>query len=135
MQLQTYLTFDGTCRDALAFYKKVLGAEIVMLSPYSDLPQDGPMQVGPEHMDRVLHARFLLGGQVMMASDSWPGQPVDHGGFSLSLNLEDKAAAEKIFGALSEGGQVSMPLAKTFWAEFFGVCTDRFGISWMINVD
>ena len=135
MLLQTYVTFDGTCREALEFYRRELGAEIVMVSPYSDLPKDAPMQVGLEHADRVLHARFLLGGQVIMASDSFPGQPVNHSGFSLSLNLEDKTAAETVFDALSNGGQVTMPLAKTFWAELFGVCTDKFGISWMVNVD
>ena len=136
MQLVTYLTFDGTCRDALEFYAETLGGEIIMISPFSDLPDEpGMPPIGPEHANRVLHARMSLGGQILMASDSFPGQPVAHGGYSLSAQFTDIAEAKAKFEAISAGGEVTMPAGPTFWAAYFGVAKDKFGVSWMVNVD
>ena len=136
MELITYLTFDGTCKEALDFYVETFGAEITMSSPFSDLPPDPNMPpLSEDAADRILHARMTIGGTQIYASDSFPGQPVQHGGFSLSAQFDDVSQAEKAFAALSDGGTVTMAAGKTFWAEYFGVVTDKFGVSWMVNVD
>lgn len=132
MQLEPYLFFEGRCEEALEFYRKALGAEVTFLMRYKESPDPGMCPPGGE--DKVMHANLRLGDTTLMASDGLcQGHPVFQG-FSLSLSLPDEAAARRLFAALSEGGQVQMPLEKTFWSRLFGMVADRFGVSWMINV-
>jgi len=133
MQVQPYLFFDGRCEEALEFYRAALGAEVTMLMRFKDSPE--PLLPGmcpPGSEEKVLHANFRIGETTLMASDGRvTGQPVFKG-FSLSLSAPTDAEAQRLFSALGDGGQVQMPLAKTFYASSFGIVADRFGVSWMI---
>ena len=127
----TYLNFDGNCREAMTFYAKCLGGEL-LLTPFSEMPGNHP----PEIKDRIMHARVTKGSPVLMASDMMPGMPFHPGtGFSISIMCESIEEIDRIFAALSEGGEVGMPLADQFWGARFGMLTDKFGIHWMLNFD
>jgi PhnB protein len=131
MQVQPYLFFEGRCAEALEFYQRALGAEVTMLMHYKDSPEPAMVH---GNQDKVMHASFRIGDSTVLASDGrCQGQPSFHG-FSLSLVVVDDAEAERRFAALAEGGQVQMPLAKTFFSSRFGMVADRFGVSWMIVV-
>lgn len=137
MQVQSYLhAFDGRCEEAITFYKQALGAEVIMLMRYKDNPEPPPPGTLTADMaDKVMHASLRIGDSVVMLSDGrCDGSPTGFQGFSLSLNPKDVAEAEGLFAALANGGQVQMPLAKTFWSPCFGMVADRFGVAWMINV-
>ena len=136
MQVQPYLFFDGRCEEAVEFYRKALGAEVAMLTRFKDSPEPRqPGMVPPGSENKVMHARFRIGNATVMASDGrCQGRP-SFQGFSLSITVPDEAKAEKLFASLAEGGQVQMPLTKTFWSPRFGMVTDRFGVSWMISVE
>ena len=133
MQVQPYLFFDGRCEEALEFYRAALGAEVTMLMRFKDSPEPLPPGICPPGSEeKVLHANFRIGETTLMASDGRvTGQPVFKG-FSLSLSAPTDAEAQRLFSALGDGGQVQMPLAKTFYASSFGIVADRFGVSWMI---
>ena len=135
MQVQSYLFFDGRCEEAVEFYKSALGAEVTMLMRFKDSPEPpDPGMVPPGSGDKVMHTSFRIGDTTVMASDGrCQGQP-SFAGFSLSLTAPDDAEAERLFAALAEGGQVQMPLAKTFFSSRFGMVADRFGVPWMIVV-
>jgi PhnB protein len=129
--LNPYLFFDGTCADAMRFYEKVLGGKLDLMTHASSPVAD---QTSPEMADRIMHARLVFDGGMLMASDWMAGQPYDGmKGFSLALAYPTVAEAKKVFDALAEGGKVTMPLDKTFWAEAFGMLVDRFGTPWMVN--
>lgn len=135
MTVTPYLSFNGNCEEAFAFYVKVLGARLLMLSRYKDMPaQPGQPTLPPGAEDKVMHARLELDGQWIMASDCPPHMPFQgiHG-VSIALGFDKAADADRVFAALSEGGSIHMPIAETFWAERFGMFTDRFGVAWMIN--
>jgi PhnB protein len=132
MKAEPYLFFDGRCEEALEFYRKELGAEVTMLLRFKESPDPDMCQPGAE--DKVMHANFRIGDNTLMASDGRCEGQAAFQGFSLSLSLADEAEAERLFAVLSDGGQVVMPLTKTFWSPLFGMVTDRFGVSWMINV-
>jgi PhnB protein len=130
MRVQPYLFFDGRCEEALEFYKSALGAKVEMLMRFKDNPE--PQANPPDAGDKVMHTSFRIGDTSIMASDGrCHGQP-SFQGFSLALTAADDAEAERLFGALAEGGQVQMPLAKTFFASRFGMVADRFSVPWMI---
>jgi PhnB protein len=135
MQVQPYLFFDGRCEEAVEFYKSALGAEVAMLMRFKDSPEPpDPGMVPPGSGDKIMHTSFRIGDTTVMASDGrCQGQP-SFQGFSLSLTASDDAEAERLFAALAEGGQVQMPLAKTFFSSRFGMVADRFGVPWMIVV-
>lgn len=135
MQIQSYLFFDGRCEEAVEFYRRTLGAEVEMLMRIKDSPEPlPPGRVPPGSEDKVMHASFRIGDSVVMASDGrCQGQP-NFQGFALSLSVADQREAEQRFAALSEGGQVQMPLGQTFFSPCFGMVADRFGVSWMIIV-
>jgi PhnB protein len=135
MQVQPYLFFDGRCEEAIEFYRKALGAEVVMLSRFKDSPEPHqPGMLPPDADDKVMHATLRIGDSTVMASDGrCLGKPVFQG-VSLSLTVPDEAQADRVFSALAEGGQVQMPLTKTFFSPRFGMVADRFGVSWMIYV-
>jgi PhnB protein len=133
IQIQPYLFFGGRCDEALEFYRNAIGAHVEMLMRYKDSPeQQRPV---PEcFSDKVMHASFTVGGSMLMASDGMCDGKPSFDGFSLSVTVPDEAEAERVFAALSDGGLVTMPLEKTFWAPKFGMLQDRFGVGWMISV-
>src|SRR5688500_10440347 len=129
--LDSYIFFDGNCADAMRFYEKTLGGKMTAMITYAESPD--PEQCPPGSKDRIMHASMDLDGRTLMASDSPAGQHKPMSGFALSLFYDTAADARRIFDALSPGGQVIMPVQKTFWAEAFGMFTDRFGTPWMIS--
>lgn len=135
MKLQSYLFFDGRCEEAIEFYKQTLGVKVEMLMRFKDSPE--PPQPGcmaPNSEDKIMHACFHLGDTAIMASDGrCEGKP-SFKGFSLSLTVDTEAEAESLFAALGAGGQVQVPMMKTFYSPRFGMVADRFGVSWMIIV-
>ena len=132
MQIQPYLMYEGRCEEAIAFYRGALGAEVTMLMRFKDSPDPGMVPPGAE--DKVMHASFRIGETTVLASDGRCGGPASFQGFSLSLTVPNEAEAERLFGALGNGGQVQMPLTKTFFSPRFGMVADRFGVSWMVLV-
>lgn len=132
-RLEPYLFFDGRCDEAIAFYQRALGAEVTMLMRFKDNPDASTCGSVPD--DKVMHAHLRIGGATVMASDGrCTGQP-NFQGFALSLTMTSEADADRVFAALADGGQVQMPLAKTFFSPRFGMVTDRFGVTWMILVE
>jgi PhnB protein len=131
MQLNPYLFYNGNCEEALKYYEKVLGAKIGAMFPYEGGPPDMP--VPPEWKKKLMHASVTIDGEVLMASDATPGDYHQPQGFSVSLQVEDPADAERRFNALAEGGTVRMPFGATFFSNGFGMCVDKFGIPWMVN--
>ena len=132
MDVIPYLFFDGRAEEALDFYRSKLGAEVEALHRFKDSPE--PTQVPPGGGDKIMHLTFSVGNTTIMASDGYcKGKPTFQG-FSLSLNVATEAEAERYFAALSDGGQVQVPLSKTFFSPRFGVVSDRFGVSWMLHV-
>jgi PhnB protein len=130
--IQPYLIFNGRCEEALNFYRKALGAEVGMLMRFKESPDQST--VAPGTGDKVMHSSFQVGGSTVMASDGrCQGKP-SFEGFSLCLTVANDAEAERFFTALSQGGQVEMPLTKTFFSSRFGMVADQFGVSWMIYV-
>jgi len=135
MQVQPYLFFNGRCEEAVKFYEKALGAKVEMLMRYKDSPEPPPPGMVPSGwQDKVMHTSIRIEDAVIMASDGNSTEKPKFDGFSLSLTPRDTAEADRMFNALADGGQVKMPLQKTFWSPRFGMLTDRFGIGWMVNV-
>lgn len=134
-KIEPYLFFDGRCEEAIEFYRGAIGAEVLMMMRFKDSPeppQGGAGCSGAE--DKIMHASLRIGGSTVMASDGrCEGKP-SFQGFGLSISAASEAEADRIFGALSEGGQVQMPLAKTFFSPRFGMVADRFGVMWMVIV-
>jgi PhnB protein len=134
MIVQNYLIFDGHCEEAIEFYKRALGAEVQMLMRFKDAPPEQACQISPGSENKVMHACLTIGETQVMASDGRDrGQPKFEG-FSLSLQVATEAEANKVFTALSAGGNVTMPLSKAFFAKTFGMVADRFGVHWMVIV-
>jgi len=135
MRVEPYLFFDGRCEEAIELYRKVLGAEVTMLMRYKESPEPPPPgMVPPGSENKVMHSNLRIGETMVMASDgNCQGKP-SFQGFSLSVTAPNEAEAERMFAALADGGQVQMPLAKTFFSPRFGMVADRFGVSWMIIV-
>ena len=134
--IHPYLFFGGRCEEALEFYKSALGAEVQMLMRYSDSPEPTPPGMLPAgYESKVMHASFKVGGSVILASDGCGGEESQgFRAFSLSLALATVAETESTFNALAAGGEVTMPLSKTFWSSHFGMLKDKFGMGWMITL-
>ncbi len=132
MQVQPYLFFDGRCEEAIEFYKSALGIKVEMLMRFKDNPDPQPGSCPPGAENKVMHAAFHVGDTLVMVSDGYAKGKPEFKGFSLSLDVATEAEADRLFAALGKGGQVQMPLAKTFYSPRFGVVADRFGVSWMI---
>jgi len=132
MQVQPYLFLEGRCDEAIAFYRGALGAEVTMLMRFKESPD--PAMVAPGTGDKVMHASFRIGETTVLASDGRCQGAPSFQGFALSLTVPTEAEAERLFGALGDGGQVQMPMAKTFFSPRFGMVADRFGVSWMVYV-
>ena len=134
MEVQPYLFFEGRCEEAIEFYRRALGAEVKMLMRFKDNPTPQEHALPPGAGDKIMHASLRIGDTMLLVSDGrCLGRSVFQG-FALSLTVANDAEAERAFNSLADGGQVQMPLTKTFFSSRFGMVTDRFGVSWMVYV-
>jgi PhnB protein len=133
MRLNPYLNFKGDCAAAFEFYARCLGGKIEAMMTHRGSPMES--QTPPEWLDKVMHARLIVDGDVLMGSDSPPEHFQPPQGLQVTINLDDPGKAERVFNALADGGQVRMPIQETFWAKRFGMLVDRFGIPWMVNCE
>jgi PhnB protein len=134
MHVQQYLFFDGKCEEAIEFYKNTLGAKVDMMMRFKDNPDPQPGSCPPGAENKVMHAAMHIGDTLVMASDGMAGGKPEFKGFSLSVDAQDEAEAKKLFSALGQGGQVQLPLTKTFFSPCFGMVADKFGVGWMVIV-
>lgn len=141
MSVSPYIFFDGTCEEAIAFYQRAIGAELLFKMTFGEMPSDGETAEGcasgfnwPD--DKIMHATLRIGeSEIMMSDGNMYADKVKHTGYSLSLSTKDLMEGERWFNNLAAGGDVTMPWGDTFWAKGFGMLTDKFGIPWMINVE
>jgi PhnB protein len=133
MQLNPYLHFNGQCEAAFKFYEQALDGKIGAMMTHDGSPMAD--QVPQEWLQKIMHARMTVGDVLLMGSDSPPGRYEAPKGFTVSIGIDKPAEADRVFHALAEGGTVTMPIQETFWAQRFGMVTDRFGIPWMVNCE
>jgi PhnB protein len=133
MPIQPYLMFNGRCEEAIEFYRKALGAEPQMILRFKESPDQSMITPGVE--EKIMHAALNIGDGVVLLSDGMCTGQLSFEGFALSLTVVDEAEADRRFNALADGGQVRMPLGKTFFSPRFGMVADKFGVGWMIYVD
>ena len=135
MQIQPYLFFEGRAEEAAEFYKRQLGAEVEMMMRNKDAPEKPPPgMLPPNSENKVMHMALKIGGTTVLGSDGNCNGKPNFQGFSLSLTVRDEAEATKVFAALADGGEVRMPLGKTFFSPSFGMVADKFGVGWMVYV-
>lgn len=135
MTIQPYLYFSGRAEEAIAFYQKALGAEVQMLLRYKDSPEPPPPGViAPGWEEKVMHSSLKIGDAIVLASDGCGQEQAGFKNFGLTISAEGEADADRIFGALADGGEVRMPLGKTFFSPRFGMVADRFGVLWIVIV-
>jgi PhnB protein len=132
MNTNVHLEFSGTCDAAFNFYEIVFGTKRHMTMTWGQAPPEVHCPPGAE--DLVMHTAMPVGSMTLMGADAPPGRGRPFGGFNISVDDPDEALVRRIFAALSEGGSVMMPLGPTFWTSLFGMCTDKFGVSWMVSV-
>jgi PhnB protein len=130
---QAYLNFAGNCEEAFKTYEKILGGKIIAMMTAKGTPMES--HIPPELVDKIMHARMMVGSTILMASDAPPSHYRPPQGFSVNIGVDTPAEADRIYAALAEGGQQTMPIAETFWAHRFGTCVDRFGTPWMVNCE
>ncbi len=133
MKVQAYISFSGRCEEALEFYKKCIGAEVTGLMRWKESP-DAAMKAPPGYEEKIMNAAFRIGETELMADDGMGEKNAEFKGMTLAIEAADDAEAKRVFTALGEGGNVTMPLARTFWTSSFGMLTDKFGVPWMVNV-
>ena len=134
--LNAYINFKGNCREAFEFYRSVFGGEFAILETFRNGPPD--MSIPEDEMDNIMHVSFPIGDSVLMGSDVPYGFGMTHiqgSNFSISVGPDSREEADRLFGRLSEGGTVSMPMGDMFWGSYFGACTDKFGINWQVNYE
>ena len=131
----TYLSFDGKCEEAFKLYEEVFGGKILVMMRHSDAPSGSGVPQNPEVANRIMHARLEAGGRLLMGGDAPMRGPSKPQGFCVSVAVDNPAEAERILKELSESGTVTMPIGETFWAQRFGMVTDRFGTPWMVNCE
>ncbi|MFZ6050670.1 VOC family protein [Halocola ammonii] len=135
--INPYLTFLGNCEEAFKLYKKVFKKEFAHIGYFRDMPQDEANQMPKEQLDRVMHVSLPISEEtVLMGSDTggeWADNTVIGNNITISITAETKEEADRIFTELSDGGKVTMPMEKTFWGDYFGMCTDKFQINWMVS--
>lgn len=138
-QINPYLTFNGTCESAFIFYKSVFGGEFPYIGKFKDMPPSEGQKMSDADGEKIMHVSLPIGGgTILMGSDTggeWSSNFREGNNFSISINADSAEEANKIFNGLSAGGTVTMPLARTFWSELFGMFTDKFGINWMMSYD
>lgn len=133
MQVRSYLDFGGRCEEALSFYKKAVGAEVTNMIRMGESP-DPEMKAPPGREQQIMHSEFRIGESTLMATDGMAPGIRPFSGITLSIHVKDDAEAKQVFSAMGEGGSVQVPLTKTFWTSSWGMLTDKFGVSWMVNV-
>ncbi len=134
LTLNTYLTFDGNCREAFEFYRSVFGGEFDTIDTFGNAPADTPLPEG--EAERIMHVSLTIGSSVLMGSDrstQFAPPPVVGDNFSISIAAETREQCDAFCAKLSEGGTVTMPLSEQFWGSYFGMCKDRFGVNWMVS--
>lgn len=131
MKMSVHLNFNGNCRDAFALYQKVFGVQQQMLMTYGEAPAGAP--VPPDWKDKVMHTSIPMGEAMLMGCDAPPDRSKPMAGFQVSVGSSNQAEVKRIFDALQDGGSIQMPLQKTFWSPLFGMCTDKFGVGWMVG--
>jgi PhnB protein len=132
----TYLNFNGNCEEAFNFYKSVFGGEFSYFSRFGEMPESDEYKVSEAEKDKVMHVSLPIGSSVLMGSDTgagWGPEFVQGNNFSISVTADNKNQADQFFNALAGGGQITMPLSDTFWGDYFGMLTDKFGINWMVS--
>jgi PhnB protein len=132
MNVQPYLSFEGRAQEAIDFYKGAVGAKVDMIMLFKEAPPEMQAQMSPGSKDKIMHAAFKIGDTQVLASDGRCTGKASFTGINLTLNAANNAEAEKLFGALSKGGEVTMPMSETFFAHRFGMCSDKFGVGWMV---
>ncbi len=136
MHVQPYLFFNGRCEEALAFYRDALGAEVEMVMRFRESPEPCPDgMLAPGWEDKIMHASFKVGSTSVMLSDGMRPGAAAFEGVSLSISVATAAEADRIFAALAKGGEIQMPIGRTFWSPRFGAVKDRLGVSWMVNAE
>lgn len=132
-----YLTFNGNCEEAFNFYKSIFGGEFPHIGRFKDMPAEEGKPVSPEDAEKIMHVSLPISKEtVLMGSDTggeWASSYIQGNNFSISINTDSKENADRFFNGLSAGGQVTMPLSQTFWGDYFGMFTDKFGINWMVS--
>jgi PhnB protein len=132
-----YLTFNGNCEEAFNFYKSIFGGEFPYVGKFKDMPNEGGKPVPKEDAEKIMHISLPISKETMlMGSDTggeWASNYSKGTNFSISISTDSKENADKFFKGLSIGGQATMPMEKTFWGDYFGMLTDKFGINWMIS--
>jgi PhnB protein len=134
MDIIPHLNFNGQCKEAFDFYARLLDGEIKFSTTWGEMP-GGTDQFPPETQKLIMHTTLEVDGDFIMGADSPPGRYTEPKGMTISIGVKSKDKGQKIFNALSEGGNVMMPFAETFWSPGFGMCVDRFGIPWMVNTE
>lgn len=135
MDFHAYLFFsDGRCQEAFTRYQEILGGELEAM-PFSAAPSGEEAPISPDDQDLIMHAALTVGNGLLMGSDDPTGDGGPMKGIAVSLTCDDAESAERVFAALAEGGEVSMPMGEAFWARRFGMCTDRFGVPWMVSAE
>jgi PhnB protein len=133
MKMSVHLNFNGNCAEAFGFYTKVFQAKNPFSVTYAEAPE-GNMPIPPEWKSKVMHASIELGEGRIMGCDAPPGSSKPMGGFQVCVESEDEAEVRRVYDALAASGSVQMPLMKTFWSPLFGMCTDKFGVAWMVGM-
>ncbi len=135
--INIYLTFNGNCEEAFNFYKSVFGGEFPYVGRFKEMPADAGKGVSDDEGNRIMHISLPISPEtVLMGSDTggeWASSYKQGNNFSISINADSKESADKIFNDLSAGGTVTMPMGNTFWGDYFGMLTDKFGINWMMS--
>jgi PhnB protein len=132
MQMSVHLNFQGNCAEAFAFYEQVFKTNKLFQMKYGDAPEGAP--VPPDWKDKIMHASIPLGDGRLMGCDVPPGKSTPLGGFQVCAESKDEAGVKRIYESLKEGGSVQMPLGPAFWSPLFGMCTDKFGVAWMVGL-
>ena len=133
-KIEPYLFLNGRADEAIAFYRQALGAEVAMRMTFGENPEPSSMPLPPGWDKKVMHAALKVGDMLLMLSDADRADAPAFSGFRLSLACDDEASARRAFDKLAEGGNVQLPLGKTFWAPLFGMLQDKFGVGWMVGL-
>ncbi|MCG7856419.1 VOC family protein [Flavihumibacter sediminis] len=132
----TYLNFNGNCEEAFNFYKSVFGGEFNYLGRFGDMPESEDYKVAEADKNKVMHVSLPIGSSILMGSDTggeWAPGFVLGNNFSISVTANSKEEADNLFNGLSDGAKITMPMASTFWGDYFGMLTDKFGVNWMMS--
>jgi PhnB protein len=137
--VNVYLTFNGNCEEAFNFYKSVFGGEFPYLGRFGEMPPSEQHKMSPEHANRIMHVSLPISKEtIIMGSDTggeWAANYKQGNNFSISITTDSREEADKYFKGLSSGGTVTMPMNETFWGDYFGMFTDKFGVQWMVSFD